>query len=63
MTYFKIERMLLNVLAIWSKQKIEMQIIYDGRKAQVWEFMFLGLNIGKRNTGKHCDGVAVVKKM
>ena len=40
-----------------------MQIIYDGRKAQVWEFVFQGLNIGKWSTGKHCDGVAVVKNV
>ena len=39
-----------------------MQIIYDGRKVQVWEFMFQGLNFGKWRTGEHCDGVAVVKK-
>ena len=39
-----------------------MQIIYDGRKVQVWEFVFQGLYIGKWSTGKHCDGVAVVKK-
>ena len=38
-----------------------MQIIYDGRKVQVWEFVSQGLNIGKWSTGKHCDGVAVVK--
>ena len=38
-----------------------MQIIYDGRKVQVWEFAFQGLNIGKWSTGKHYDGVAVVK--
>ena len=29
---------------------------------QVWEFVSQGLNIGKWSTGKHCDGVAVVKK-
>ena len=29
---------------------------------QVWEFVFQGLNIGKWSTGKHCDGVAVLKK-
>ena len=39
-----------------------MQIIYDDRKVQVWEFVSQGLNIGKWSTGKHCDGVAVVKK-
>ena len=39
-----------------------MQIIYDGRKVQVWEFVFQGLNIGKWSTGKHCDGDADVKK-
>ena len=39
-----------------------MQLIYDGRKVQVWEFVFQGLNIGKWSTMKHCDGVAVVKK-
>ena len=60
---FKIERMTLNLLAIWPKHKIEMQIIYDGRKVQVWKFAFQGLNIGKSSTGKHCDGVAVVKKV
>ena len=27
-----------------------MQIIYDGRKVQVWEFVFQGLNIGKWET-------------
>ena len=37
-----------------------MQIIYDGRKVQVWEFVFQGLNIGK---WRHCDGVAVVKNV
>ena len=30
-TSLKIERMSLNVLAIWPKHKIEMQIIYDGK--------------------------------
>ena len=59
---FKIESMTLNLLAIWPKHKIEMQIIYDGRKVQVCEFAFQGLNIGKWSTGKYCDGVAVVKK-
>ena len=39
-----------------------MQLIYDGRKVQVWEFVFQGLNIVKWSTGKHCDGDAVVKK-
>ena len=39
-----------------------MQIIYDGRKVQVWEFVSQDLNIGKWSTGKHCDGVAVVKQ-
>ena len=34
----------------------------DGRKVQVWQFVSQGLNIGKWSTGKHCDGVAVVKK-
>ena len=62
-TSFKIERMTINLLAIWPKHKIEMQIIYDGRKVQVWEFVSQGLNIGKWSTGKHCDGVAVVKNM
>ena len=61
-TSFKIERMTLNLLAIWPKHKKEMQIIYDGRKVQVWEFVSQGLNIGKWSTGKHCDGVVVVKK-
>ena len=46
-----------------TKHKIEMQIIYDGRKVQVWEFVSQGLNIGKWSTGKHCDGVAVVKNV
>ena len=54
--------MSLNLLAIWPKHKIEKQIIYDGKCVQVWEFVFQGLNIGKWSTGKHCDGVAVVKK-
>ena len=40
-----------------------MQIVYDGRKVQVWEFVSQGLNIGKWSTGKHCDGVAVVKNV
>ena len=40
-----------------------MQIIYDGRKVQVWEFVSQGLNIGKWSTGKHCVGVAVVKNV
>ena len=31
-------------------------------KVQVWEFVSQGLNIGKWSTGKHCGGVAVVKK-
>ena len=62
-TYFKIERMSLNVLAIWWKQKIEMQIIYDGRKVHVWEFVFHCLTMGKWNTGKHSDGVAVVNNV
>ena len=56
---FKIERMSLNLLAIWPKHKIDMRIIYDGKYVQVWEFVFQGLNIGKWSTGKHCDGVAV----
>ena len=30
-TSFKIERMSLNLLAIWPKHKIEMQILYDGK--------------------------------
>ena len=30
-TFFKIERMTLNLLAIWPKHKIEMQTIYIGR--------------------------------
>ena len=45
-TSFKIEKM-LNLLAIWPKHKIEMQIIYDGRKVQVWEFVSQDLNIDK----------------
>ena len=61
-TSFKIERMSFNLLAKSPKHKIEMQIIYDGRKVQVWEFVFQGINIGKWSIGKHCDGVAVVKK-
>ena len=28
-----------------------MQIIYDGKYVQVWEFAFQGLNIGKWSTG------------
>ena len=40
-----------------------MQIIYDGRKVQVWEFVSQGLNIGKWSTGQHWDGVAVVKNV
>ena len=59
-TSFKIERMSLNLLAIWPKHKIEMQIIYDGKYIHytlVWEFVFQRLNIGKWSTGKHCDGV------
>ena len=62
-TSFNIQRMTLNLLAIWPKHKIEMQIIYDGRKVQVWEFVSQGLNIGKWSTGKHCDGVAVAKNV
>ena len=62
-TSIKIERMLLNLLAISPKHKIETQIIYDGRKAQVWEFVFQGLNIGKWSTGKRCDRVAAVKNV
>ena len=54
---FKIERMSLNVLAIWPKQKIEMQIIYDGRKVQVWEIVLEDLNIGKWNTGNIAMGL------
>ena len=54
--------MSLNLLAIRPKHKIDMQILYDGRKAQVLEFVFQGLNIGKWSTGKDCDGAAVVKK-
>ena len=62
LTFFKFDRMSFNLFAIWRKHKIDMQIIYDGRKVQVWEFVFQGPNIGKWSTGKHCDGVAVVKK-
>ena len=40
-----------------------MQIIYDGRKVQDWEFVSQGLNIGKWSTGKHCDEVAIVKNV
>ena len=54
--------MSFNLLAISPKHKIEMQIIYDGSKVQVWEFVFQGVNIDKWSIGKHCDGVAVVKK-
>ena len=36
-----------------------MQIIYDDKYVQVWEFVFRGLNIGKWCTGKHCDGIDV----
>ena len=46
-----------------TKHKIEMEIIYDGRKVQDWEFVSQGLNIGKWSTEKHCDGVAVVKNV
>ena len=59
---FKIERMSLNLLVIWPKHKIEMQIIYDARKAQVWEFVFQGQNIATWSTGKHYDGDANIKK-
>ena len=62
-TSFKVERMSLDLLAIWPKHKIEMQIIYDYKQVQVWEFVFQGLNIGKWSTGKRCDGVAVVKNV
>ena len=67
-TFLKIERISLNLLAIWPKHKIEMQIIYDVKYVScfvvivVLEFVFQGLNIGKWSTGKNCDGVAVVKK-
>ena len=44
-TSFKTERMSLNLLAIWPKHKIEMQIIYDGKYVKIWEFVFQGLNI------------------
>ena len=50
-TSFKIERNSLNLLATWPKHKIEMQIIYDGKHVQIWEFVFQGLNIGKWSTG------------
>ena len=40
-----------------------MQIICNYRKVPILEFMFQGLNIGKWSTGKHCDGVAVVKNV
>ena len=46
-----------------TKHKMKMQIIYDGRKVQVWEFVSQGLNIGKWSTGKYCDGIAVVKNV
>ena len=55
--------MSLNLLAIWSKHKIETQLIYNCRQAQVWEFVFQGLDIGKWNTEKHCDWVAGVKNV
>ena len=48
-------------MAIWPKHKIEMQITYDGKYVQIWEFVIQGLNIGKWSTGKHCDVLAVVK--
>ena len=50
-TSFKIEGMSFNLLAISPKHNIEMQIIYDGRKVQVWEFVFQGMNIGKWSIG------------
>ena len=37
--------------------------MYNGRKVQVLEFVSQGLNIGKWSTGKHCDGIAVVKNV
>ena len=46
-TSFNIERMSLNLLTIYPKHKIKMQLTYDGRKVQVLEFVFQGLNIGK----------------
>ena len=33
-TYVKIERISLNLLAIWSKHKTELRINYDGRKVE-----------------------------
>ena len=63
LTFFKIERMSLNLSAIWSSHKIEMQIIYDDRKLQASELVFQGLNIGKSSTGIHFDGVAVVENV
>ena len=42
--------------------KIEMQIIYDGRKVHVWEFVFQGLNIGKWNTETLWWGCCCKKK-
>ena len=56
-TSFKIKRMSLILLAIWPKRKIEMQNIYDGRKVQVWEFVFHCLNIGKWSTGNIVMGL------
>ena len=46
-----------------AETQIEMQVIHDDKKAQVWEFVFQGLNIGKWSIEKHYDGVSVVKNM
>ena len=65
-TSFKVEKDVVKFIGNIAKHKIKLHIIYDGRKVpkylQVWVFAFQGLNIGKWSTGKHCDGVAVVKK-
>ena len=55
--------MSLYLLTMCPKHKIELQITYDGRKVQVLEFVFQGLNIGKWSTEKHCDGVPVVENV
>ena len=44
-------------MAISPKHKIEKQIIYDGRKVKIWEFVFQGLNIEKWSTGKIVMGL------
>ena len=47
------KRMSLNLLAMWTKHKIEMQIMYDDRELQVCKYVFQGLNIGKCSKGIH----------